>query len=179
MSIRRKRDLSFILFIVTIIPMEYLARKKNSWLKWFFLSLVLFVSAFVGLYFYLRTSLAPLDGMIDIQGLKSPVKIIRDQEGIPHIFAQNKIDLYRAYGFTVASERLFQMEIMRRMASGELAEIIGEKGFLQSHFLPRKTDPAGIEPASLGSKPKRMSSTPWILLISYISKDIKYFLPII
>jgi hypothetical protein len=31
----------------------------------------------------------------------------------------------------------------------------------------------------LGSKPKRMSSTPWILLISYISKDIKYFLPII
>ena len=42
-----------------------------------------------------------------------------------------------------------------------------------------KTDPAGIEPASLGSKPKRMSSTPWILLISYISKDIKYFLPII
>ena len=40
-----------------------------------------------------------------------------------------------------------------------------------------KTDPAGIEPASLGSKPKRISSTPWILLIFFTSKDIKYFLP--
>ena len=49
--------------------------------------------------------------------------------------------------------------------------------FYRAIFL--KTDPAGIEPASLGSKPKRISSTPWILLISYISKDIKYFLPII
>jgi dCTP deaminase len=40
-----------------------------------------------------------------------------------------------------------------------------------------KTDPAGIEPASLGSKPKRISSTPWILLFFFTSKDIKYFLP--
>ena len=52
-----------------------------------------------------------------------------------------------------------------------------KRNSIEQFFL--KTDPAGIEPASLGSKPKRMSSTPWILLISYISKDIKYFLPII
>jgi dCTP deaminase len=45
-------------------------------------------------------------------------------------------------------------------------------------FLKKPADPAGIEPASLGSKPKRISSTPWILLFIFTSKDIKYFLPI-
>ena len=49
---------------------------------------------------------------------------------------------------------------------------------LESNNFKEKTDPAGIEPASLGSKPKRISSTPWILPIFFTSKDIKYFLPI-
>lgn len=54
----------------------------------------------------------------------------------------------------------------------------GVKKSSYEYFNLKKTDPAGIEPASLGSKPKRISSTPWILHIFFTSKDIKHFLPI-
>lgn len=127
-SIKINRDLSLFEFIVTIIPMEYLGRKKKSWKSWFFLFLLFLVLIFIGSILYLRTSLAPLDGELSLNNLSSPVKVVRDREGIPHIFAKNNKDLYRAFGFTIASERLFQMEMARRMASGELAEIIGKKG---------------------------------------------------
>ena len=108
--------------------MEYLTRKKKSFKRLLFLLLLLLITILIGFYLYLRSSLPPLDGEISLVRLTSPVKIIRDQEGIPHIYAKNKQDLYRAFGFTIASERLFQMEMSRRMANGELAEIIGPKG---------------------------------------------------
>jgi penicillin amidase len=110
--------------------MEYFARKKKHWKSWIFLFLflILLTLVFISVIVYLRTSLAPMDGELSLQNLSSPVRIIRDSEGIPHIYAQNNKDLYRAFGFTIASERLFQMEMARRMASGELAEIVGTKG---------------------------------------------------
>jgi penicillin amidase len=108
--------------------MEYLARKRKSWKNWFFFTFFIIILFICVSILYLRTSLPPLDGKIAVRGLSSPVKIIRDNVGIPHIYAKNKLDLYRAFGFTIASERLFQMEMARRMASGELAEIVGQKG---------------------------------------------------
>lgn len=62
---------------------------------------------------------------ISIQGLYQPVEIIRDRWGIAHIFAQNQKDLFFAQGFNVARDRLFQLEIWRRQATGTLAEILG------------------------------------------------------
>ena len=50
-----------------------------------------------------------------------------DERGVPHIEAQNEGDLYRALGFVQAQDRLFQMEMLRRLARGELAEILGAK----------------------------------------------------
>lgn len=76
-------------------------------------------------YFFMRSSLAPLDGSIKIQSLSHAVKITRDTYGIPHIKADNKLDALRALGFFMASERLFQMEISRRMVRGELSEVFG------------------------------------------------------
>ena len=108
--------------------MEFIAYKKKPWKMWFFLFFLFLCILLTSLFIYLRSSLAPLDGEVHLQRISSPVKIIRDKEGIPHIFAQNKTDLYRAFGFIFASERLFQMEMARRMASGELAEIVGVKG---------------------------------------------------
>ncbi len=77
-------------------------------------------------YFFLRNSLAPLDGALQLPGLRAETRVLRDSFGIPHIFAQNKTDALRALGFVMASERLFQMEISRRMTQGELSEVLGD-----------------------------------------------------
>ncbi|MGZ3785201.1 MAG: penicillin acylase family protein [Bdellovibrio sp.] len=67
-----------------------------------------------------------MDGTIKIQNLSDKVTIHRDTYGIPHIKAKNKLDALRALGFVMASERLFQMELSRRMVKGELSEVFGQ-----------------------------------------------------
>ncbi|WP_298352362.1 penicillin acylase family protein [Runella sp.] len=62
-----------------------------------------------------------------IKGLHQPVEIIRDRWGISHIYAQNEHDLFMAQGYQAASDRLFQLEIWRRQATGTVAELLGEK----------------------------------------------------
>jgi penicillin amidase len=64
---------------------------------------------------------------LEIKGINKPVKIIKDKWGISHIYAQNQEDLFFAQGFNVAQDRLFQLEIWRRQATGTLAEILGSK----------------------------------------------------
>ncbi|HET9783603.1 MAG TPA: penicillin acylase family protein, partial [Terriglobales bacterium] len=58
-------------------------------------------------------------------GLQQPVTILRDHWGIAHIYAQNEHDLFFAQGYNVAHDRLFQLEIWRRQATGTLAEVLG------------------------------------------------------
>ncbi|RIV18524.1 penicillin acylase family protein [Fibrisoma montanum] len=60
-------------------------------------------------------------------GLKQPVEIIRDRWGIAHIYARNEHDLFFAQGYSAASDRLFQLEIWRRQATGTVAELLGPK----------------------------------------------------
>jgi penicillin amidase len=60
-----------------------------------------------------------------LAGLLAPVTIRRDERGIPYIEAASEADLYFAQGYVTASDRLFQMELLRRTARGELAEIFG------------------------------------------------------
>ena len=61
--------------------------------------------------------------------LKADVEVIRDQNGINHIFAQNEEDLFFMQGYLAAKDRLFQFELWRRQATGTLAEILGEREF--------------------------------------------------
>lgn len=68
-----------------------------------------------------------MSGESRLVGLSTPVQVVRDQNGIVHIEAKNNKDAFRALGYVVASERLFQMEISRRLAQGELAEVAGKK----------------------------------------------------
>ena len=63
---------------------------------------------------------------LSIKGLTQSVEIIRDKWGIAHIYAQNEADLFFAQGYNAASDRLFQLEIWRRQATGTVAEILGE-----------------------------------------------------
>ena len=66
-------------------------------------------------------------GQVQLQHLEGSVTVRYDERGIPHLRAGNEIDLYRALGYVQAQDRLFQMEIMRRLSRGELAEVLGPK----------------------------------------------------
>jgi penicillin amidase len=76
-----------------------------------------------------RQSLATIDGSMKVPGLKQSVEIIRDKQGIPHIFAKNQEDLFFAQGYVMAQDRLWQLEMWRRWREGRLAEIFGPKAF--------------------------------------------------
>jgi penicillin amidase len=75
------------------------------------------------------------EGTLATPGLLAPVEIVRDRFGIPHIAASNDHDLHFAQGFCHAQDRLFQMEVERRLARGELAEIFGEAALPADRFL--------------------------------------------
>ncbi|WP_252271959.1 penicillin acylase family protein [Pseudomonas subflava] len=80
-----------------------------------------------GTAWYIDSKLPVRDGTLPLAGLQAPVEVRYDERGVPHIEAQNETDLYRALGFVHAQDRLFQMEMLRRLARGELAEILGAK----------------------------------------------------
>ncbi|MCS6816418.1 MAG: penicillin acylase family protein [Blastocatellia bacterium] len=60
-----------------------------------------------------------------IRGLRDEVRVIRDRFGVPHIFARNDHDVYFMMGYVQAQDRFFQMDFLRRAASGTLAELLG------------------------------------------------------
>jgi penicillin amidase len=62
-----------------------------------------------------------------VRGLQQPVEVLRDQWGIPHIYAQNEHDLFFAQGYSAARDRGFQFEMWRRQATGTMAEVIGRR----------------------------------------------------
>ena len=77
-------------------------------------------------WLWLRTSLPQSEGSVEIEGLRAPVEIMRDANGVPHIFAADAADAYLALGYVHAQDRLWQMETMRRLGAGRLSEIFGE-----------------------------------------------------
>ncbi|MCS7197865.1 MAG: penicillin acylase family protein [Candidatus Bipolaricaulota bacterium] len=74
----------------------------------------------------LAQTVQKLDPVV-IPGLSAPVTVIQDKYGIPHVFAQNVFDLYRVVGWLHARDRLWQMDNLRRTASGTLAELLGPR----------------------------------------------------
>jgi penicillin amidase len=90
---------------------------------------VLFVTAAVAGRRYvsnaMRENLPQLDGTLTVYGLAAPVTVERDARGVPHILAGSMEDLVFAQGFVTAQDRLWQMDLLRRHAAGELAAILG------------------------------------------------------
>jgi penicillin amidase len=73
----------------------------------------------------LARRLSQTEGTLAVPGLKDSVRVLRDRNGIPHIYAKNADDLFLAQGFVQAQDRLFQMDLWRRSTQGHLAEILG------------------------------------------------------
>ncbi len=97
--------------------------KRKSSLPILFYTLFLFCQTNIPLHAGVKEQ----KEVLDIPGLASPVEIIKDRWGISHIYARSQKDLFFAQGFNVARDRLFQLEIWRRLATGTLAEILGDK----------------------------------------------------
>lgn len=94
--------------------------------KIFFLLVAVLVCVAMGLFIWLRSSMPTYEGSLKLTGLEQPVAVHFDEFGVPHIEAKNNHDLFMAFGYVHAQERLFQMEMLRRAGSGRLAEIIGQ-----------------------------------------------------
>lgn len=103
-------------------------------MKWFkrlllILIVLLFCALIAGLILVNRISrraLPDYDRDIFLTGLQGQVTVLRDAFGVPHLFAENEDDLYRATGYVMAQDRLWQMDLLRRATTGRLAEIFGE-----------------------------------------------------
>lgn len=92
---------------------------------WVLLLLLLLGAA--ALIWYSHGKQPQRSGSVALSGLQAPVRVQYDERGVPHIEAGNEADMYRALGYVHAQDRLFQMEVARRLARGELAEILGPK----------------------------------------------------
>jgi len=92
-----------------------------------------------GGWLYLRGSLAQLDGTQQVPGLETTASVARDAHGVPLISGGSRLDVAYATGFVHAQERYFQMDLLRRVAAGELSELFGERalGIDKSHRLHR------------------------------------------
>ncbi len=126
----------------------------NLFMKWFnFGGLILAIvwTAFLALGF---KSVPPLGALLSvnqgvwahkpvvlgdrrIEGLKNPVTVTFDGAGVPHFFAANEADLLMAQGFVMASQRLFQMDLITRVTDGRLSEWFGDKSVKSDEFFVR------------------------------------------
>ena len=86
-------------------------------------------------YGYLRQSLPKTEGELRLGGLAAPAEILRDRFGIPHIFAASAEDASFALGYAHAQDRLWQMEMSRRIAAGRVAELVGAGALETDRFL--------------------------------------------
>ncbi|MCB9117152.1 MAG: penicillin acylase family protein [Caldilineaceae bacterium] len=88
--------------------------------------LALLVLVPLGGYFWLRTSLPLTTGTVRVAGVDGPIEIVRDADGVPHIFAGTDHDAFYGLGYVHAQDRLWQMEMNRRIGAGRLSEILGD-----------------------------------------------------
>jgi penicillin amidase len=76
---------------------------------------------------WLSRTVPPVAAEFRVRGLAGEVRVVRDRHAVPHVFAANPADAFFALGFVHAQDRLWQMELQRRLAAGRLAEIVGDR----------------------------------------------------
>src|SRR5208283_4109569 len=106
-------------------PMKRFLRHLFLWV--FIVLLLTIVGGGVWLRWRTRASLPVLDGAISAPGLLASVEVLRDARGVPHIRAQSVADAVFAQGYATAQDRLWQMDLSRRKAEGELSETFGDR----------------------------------------------------
>lgn len=92
--------------------------------------LIVVALSFLSGYFFLQNlkmgAVPDYDKDVTLRNLNAEVNVFRDGHAIPHIYATNEADLYRSVGFAMAQDRLWQMDLLRRVTQGHLSEILGK-----------------------------------------------------
>ncbi|HEX5003489.1 MAG TPA: penicillin acylase family protein [Bacteroidia bacterium] len=96
---------------------------------------ILLASGAIFVVWNLKRTVPETSGYIESNGINTDVKVYFDSKGIPHIFAGSETDAYFVLGYLQASERLFQMELLRRVGGGRLSEIFGKELINTDKFL--------------------------------------------
>ena len=100
------------------------------------LSIFIFMAGLVlFLFLHFHLSKPKIEGEAAVQGLHEQVRIVTDEWGVPHIFAEDEEDLFFACGFIHAKERMWQMDLSRRAGFGRLSEILGKSALSQDKIL--------------------------------------------
>jgi len=105
-------------------------------LKLALLSVMFLLAGFV-LFIVLsfRLSKPIMNDQISVEGIRNRVQILTDSWGVPHVFAQNEEDLLFACGYLHAKDRMWQMEVMRRLGAGRLSEVFGKGSLNRDRFV--------------------------------------------
>ncbi|HJO73976.1 MAG TPA: penicillin acylase family protein [Rhodospirillales bacterium] len=132
----------------------------------------------VGGWLWLQSTLPTTDGSIEVGVLELPVEVMRDDNGIPHIFAKSSRDAYFALGYIHAQDRFWQMETMRRYGAGRLSEIIGSLTLASDKWMrtlglyrlaeqkvaqmpPKTREALNLYAAGVNARIKKSQSLPW------------------
>ncbi|WP_370653321.1 penicillin acylase family protein [Lacisediminimonas sp.] len=108
---------------------------NNRWIKICCAVLFLVVGFLFAVFWYRTATLPQTAGALRVPGLQHSVDVVRDAEGVPHVFAASARDAWFALGYLHAQDRLWQLEMNRRIASGRVAEILGPGALGTDRFL--------------------------------------------
>ncbi|ROR42493.1 penicillin acylase family protein [Kitasatospora cineracea] len=82
-----------------------------------------------------RSSFPQVSGTVKVAGMSAPVDVVRDDKGIPQLYADTDADLFRAQGYVQAQDRFWEMDVRRHITSGRLSEMFGSSTVEQDTFL--------------------------------------------
>lgn len=134
---------------------------------WLFIAVIL-VS--LSIYFFLRHTLPKLEGEIRVKGIIGEILIKRNRWGVPGIDARNAPDLFFAIGFIHAQDRLFQMDLARRLAMGRLSEVLGERALEVDKYQKDLLIEESIEKSVTGIRPGIKE------LLNYYCRGVNHFI---
>ncbi len=124
-------------------------KKIGKWL------LVLLGVTVLAVFIFIYSLKPDYDGEKELEHLEEKVTVYYDSYGIPHIYGENEKDAFRTLGYVHAQDRLWQMELLRRIASGGLSEVFGKDLIgTDKFFLSLGIDEASIETVSKVDKKK-------------------------
>ena len=95
--------------------------RRTSSFSWFSRLVALLVTAVV----LVRRPFPQTSGELELKVLDSKVEVVRDEHGIPQVYADSTADLMRAQGFVQAQDRFFEMDVRRHVTAGRLSELFG------------------------------------------------------
>ena len=140
--------------------------------KVFFSVIGLLLLVAILLKIWVNTNTPLYQGQLELIGLDQETEVYFDDYGIPHIYAENDADLFKTLGYIHAQERLWQMELLRRVASGRLSEIFGAEFIENDKFFLN----LGIAENSIETVSKLQSDTEFVQRANAYLEGINHFI---